>query len=89
MPPAASITWVIFTNELIEGICGDLGEKVRIWRLPEGQMLFASRLGDWLHLPLNSLRMQKLTENYVVSNVKIKAALGMTEMPVRAKDGSV
>ena len=34
-----------------------------------------------------SLRMQKLTENYVVSNAKIKAALGMKEMPVRAKDG--
>ena len=28
-----------------------------------------------------------LTENYVVSNAKIKAALGMKEMPVRAKDG--
>jgi len=31
--------------------------------------------------------MQKLTENYVVSNAKIKAALDMKEMPVRAKDG--
>lgn len=31
--------------------------------------------------------MQKLTENYVVSNAKIKAALGITQMPVRAKDG--
>lgn len=64
-----------------------MGEKVRIWRVPEGLMLFASRVGDWLHLLLNSLRMQKLTENYVVSNAKIKAALGMTEMPVRAGDG--
>lgn len=75
------------TNELIEVICRALGKKARIWRVPEGLMLFASRVGDWLHLPLNSLRMQKLTENYVVSNAKIKAALGMTEMPVRAKDG--
>jgi hypothetical protein len=31
--------------------------------------------------------MQKVTENHVVSNAKIKAALGMTAMPVRAKDG--
>ena len=46
-----------------------------------------AKMGDVLHLPLNSLRMQKLTENYVVSNAKIKAALGMKEMPVRAKDG--
>ena len=75
------------TNELIEVICSALGKKARIWRLPEGLMLFASREGDWLHLPLNSLRIQKLTENYVVSNAKIKAALGMARMPVRAKDG--
>ena len=31
--------------------------------------------------------MQKLTENYVVSDAKIKAALGMKDMPVRAKEG--
>lgn len=33
--------------------------------------------------------MQKLTENYVVSNAKIKAALGIEQMPVRAKDGLI
>lgn len=75
------------TNELIEVICSALGKKAHIWRIPRGLMNGAARLCDWLHLPLNSLRMQKLTENYVVSNAKIKAALGMTEMPVRAVDG--
>lgn len=75
------------TNELIEVICSALGKKAHIWRIPRGLMNGAARLGDWLHLPLNSLRMQKLTENYVVSNAKIKAALGMEEMPVRAVDG--
>ena len=54
MLPAVSIIGGIFTSELMEGICGALGEKVRIWRLPEGLMLFASRVGDWLHLPLNT-----------------------------------
>ena len=46
-----------------------------------------SGLRSYGGLPLNSQRMQKLTENYVVSNAKIKAALGMKQMPVRAKDG--
>ena len=36
---------------------------------------------------LNPDRLQKLTENYVSSNAKIKKALGVDRMPVRAKDG--
>ena len=75
------------TNELIEVICSALGKKARIWNIPCGLMNGIAKIGDVLHLPLNSQRMQKLTENYVVSNAKIKAALGMKEMPVRAKDG--
>lgn len=75
------------TNELIEVICGALGKKAHIWKVPKGVMNGLAQLGGWLHLPLNPLRMQKLTENYVVSNAKIKAALGIRQMPVRAKDG--
>ena len=75
------------TNELIEVICSALGKKAHIWNIPRGLMNGVAKIGDVLHLPLNSMRMQKLTENYVVSNAKIKAALGMKEMPVRAKDG--
>ncbi len=75
------------TNELIEVICSALGKKAHIWNIPRGMMNGMAKVGGWLHLPLNPLRMQKLTENYVVSNAKIKAALGMKEMPVRAKDG--
>ena len=66
-----------------------MGKKAHIWRLPKGLMNGIARLGGWLHLhfALNPLRMQKLTENYVVSNAKIKAALGIEQMPVRAKYG--
>ena len=75
------------TNELIEVICSALGKKAHIWNIPRGLMNGFAKIGDVLHLPLNTQRMQKLTENYVVSNAKIKAALGMKQMPVRAKDG--
>ena len=44
-------------------------------------------LGGLLHLPLNEERLRKLTENYVVSNAKIKEALGIEHMPVTAKEG--
>jgi hypothetical protein len=45
-----------------------------------------ARFGDFLKLPLNSERLQKLTESYVVSNDKIKAALGKS-LPISSKDG--
>ena len=75
------------TNELIEEICKSLGKKAHIWRLPKGLMTGIAKLGGWLHLPLNPDRLQKLTENYVSSNDKIKAALGVEKMPVDAREG--
>lgn len=77
----------VSTNELIEIICEAMGKKVHIWRIPRGLMEGVAKLGGWLHLPLNPERLQKLTENYVSSNKKIKAALGVEKLPVRAKDG--
>jgi len=75
------------TNELIEEICKSLGNKARIWRLPKGLMTGIAKVGGFLHLPLNPMRLQKLTENYVSSNAKIKAALGVDKMPVDARAG--
>lgn len=75
------------TNELIEEICKSLGKKAHIWRLPKGLMIGIAKVGGWLHLPLNPDRLQKLTENYVSSNAKIKAALGVDRMPVDAREG--
>jgi len=75
------------TNELIEEICKSLGKKAHIWKLPKGVMIGVAKIGGALHLPLNSDRLQKLTENYVSSNEKIKKALGVAKMPVDARTG--
>ena len=75
------------TNELIEEICKSLNKKAHIWKLPKGLMTGIAKIGGWLHLPLNPDRLQKLTENYVSSNAKIKAALGVEKMPVDAREG--
>lgn len=77
----------VSTNELIEIICSSTGKKARIWRIPRGLMEGMAKVGGWLHLPLNPERLQKLTENYVSSNAKIKKALGISQLPVRARDG--
>lgn len=75
------------TNGLITVICKALGKKARIWYLPKGLMNGMAKVGDGLHLPLNSERLTKLTEDYVVSNAKIKKALGIDKMPMRAEEG--
>ena len=75
------------TNELIEEICKSLGKKAHIWKLPKGLMTGIARIGGWLHLPLDPERLRKLTENYISSNAKIKAALGIERMPADAREG--
>lgn len=75
------------TNELIEVICASLGKNAHIWKLPKRLMLGVAKVGGWLHLPLDMERLRKLTENYISSNAKIKASLGIEHMPVKARDG--
>ncbi|MEA4918568.1 NAD-dependent epimerase/dehydratase family protein [Proteiniphilum sp.] len=75
------------TNELIGLISESVGKKPHIWKLPKGWMNAMAGVGGALHLPLNKQRLQKLTENYVVSNKKIKQALAIDRMPVPAREG--
>lgn len=75
------------TNELIALMCEAMGKEPHIWKMNRKMMEGCAGLGTLLHLPLNTERLRKLTENYVVSNEKIKLALGIDRMPVRAADG--
>jgi nucleoside-diphosphate-sugar epimerase len=74
------------TNELIKMIALAKGKKARILYLSQNLIKLLSRVGDSLKLPLNSERLQKLIENYIVSNSKIKEALGK-QFPVSSKEG--
>ena len=75
------------TNELIGIMCEVMGKKPHIWKMNKRVMEGCAGLGTLMHLPLNTERLRKLTENYVVSNAKIKAALGIDKLPVTAKEG--
>ena len=77
------------TNELIGIMCEAMGKKPHIWKMNKRVMEGCAGLGTLMHLPLNTERLRKLTENYVVSNAKIKAALGIDKMPVTAKEGLI
>ena len=48
---------------------------------------FLANVGDLIKLPLNTERLTKLTENYVVSNEKVKKALGIEGLPLSVEQG--
>ena len=75
------------TNELIALIAQSVNKSPRIWKLPKRFINSLATVGGALRLPLTKERLQKLTENYVVSNEKIKKALGIDKMPVSAEEG--
>ena len=77
----------VSTNELIKIIAISSASAGQIWNLPKKITSGIARLGDVLHLPLNSETLKKLTESYVVSNQKLKTALGINQLPLSAEDG--
>jgi nucleoside-diphosphate-sugar epimerase len=74
------------TNEVINIIAESKGKKAIILNLNTTSIKFLSRLGDFLKLPLNSERLRKLTESYVVNNSKLIDALGKP-FPISSKEG--
>ncbi|KIO54187.1 NAD-dependent epimerase/dehydratase family protein [Flavobacterium hibernum] len=76
----------ISTNQLIKYLGETLEKKNRIIYLSQGIIHFISRLGDKLNLPLNTERLEKLTESYIVSNEKIVKAIGKS-LPVSVEAG--
>lgn len=74
------------TNELIELIAESTNRKARIFPIPKKLINTIAKIGDNLHLPLNTERLDKLTENFVVSNEKIVKAIGKP-LPVSAENG--
>jgi nucleoside-diphosphate-sugar epimerase len=74
------------TNDLIKFIAESKGKKYHIWNVSKYIINFLSNLGDFFNLPLNSERLNKLTESYIVSNNKIITAINKP-LPLSAKEG--
>jgi nucleoside-diphosphate-sugar epimerase len=75
----------ISTNELTTLIRESMGKKPLSMKIPRGLIKFMFRCGDWLHLPINTQTLNKLTDDYIVSNAKLKSELGVP-LPVSARD---
>ena len=77
------------TSDIAQLINQSLGKSNRIWNIPKAVIIVLARIGDLIHLPLNSDRLRKMTESYVVSNRKIKAATQIEALPLNAYSGLV
>lgn len=77
----------LLTNELVRIIANVSGKKEKLWKLNAQLISGIAKIGDFTKLPLNSERLKKLTESYVVSNTKVKNALKISSLPVSAEEG--
>jgi nucleoside-diphosphate-sugar epimerase len=75
------------TTGVIKIIADTAGAKTRLWHISPGLIKKLAAVGDKIKLPLNSERLKKLTESYVVANHKIKKALHVTHLPVSTSQG--
>ena len=76
------------TNEIISLISNSNNQKPIIFNLSPFIVKFIAKIGDIIPLPLNSERLKKLTESYMVSNEKIKKYIAK-ELPLTTKQGVI
>jgi nucleoside-diphosphate-sugar epimerase len=76
------------TNELINLLGQALQKPPRLFKISPSIIKALAKAGDRLHLPLTTERLHKLTENFVVSNQKIKLAL-KKDLPLSAREGII
>jgi nucleoside-diphosphate-sugar epimerase len=76
----------ISTNSLISLIAKSINKKGKIFNISPSIINLIAKFGDIIKLPLNSERLGKLTQNYIVSNHKLLNAIGK-ELPMNAIDG--
>ncbi|CAH0334866.1 N-acetyl-alpha-D-glucosaminyl-diphospho-ditrans, octacis-undecaprenol 4-epimerase [Flavobacterium sp. CECT 9288] len=77
----------VSTNRLVEIIAEVSGKKAHLLKIPKVLITTGAKIGDKIKLPLNSETVKKLTENYRVSNDKIKKAIGIENLPISASEG--
>lgn len=78
----------ISTNEIMSLMGEVMGKKVTELSLPQFVIALIAKCGDVLPLPINSDKLQKLTENYRVSNTKLVTSLNK-QLPMTLKEGLV
>lgn len=74
------------TNEVVTLLAEAQNRSPRLLHIPQNIIRVVAKIGDKLRLPLTTERLQKLTENFVVSNDKIKSVL-KRDLPLSTREG--
>ncbi len=76
------------TAEVVTLLAQSLNKSPLLLNIPESLIKGLAKIGDKIKLPLNTERLGKLTENYIVSNKKIKEVL-KKNLPLSAREGLI
>jgi nucleoside-diphosphate-sugar epimerase len=76
------------SNQIIHLISSMEGKKILIINIPKYIIHFFSKIGTLLNLGFNESSLSKVTNNYIVSNEKLKAAL-KKELPFDASENMI
>lgn len=74
------------TSEVVNILSAAINKKPKLWKISPQLIRTIAKFGDALNLPLTTERLNKLTESYVVSNQKIKKAIGK-DLPLTSRKG--
>ena len=76
------------TNEIVALMAKSNNKKTIIFNVYPFIIKIIAKIGDVIPLPLNSERLKKLTESYMVSNEKLKKYIGK-ELPLTSRVGII
>jgi nucleoside-diphosphate-sugar epimerase len=76
----------ISTRRVVELIYSVLNKKPKIYSIPKPIVRNLAKMGDRFRILINTERLSKLTQNFIVSNTKIKNELSL-ELPVKTEEG--
>lgn len=79
----------ISTNEIISVIKKIENKSILNLSFPKLIVEGVAKIGDFIPIPLNSIRLKKLTSDLTVSNQKIKLALDINQLPLSAEEGII
>jgi nucleoside-diphosphate-sugar epimerase len=74
------------TNKVVALAGEGVQKKVLFWKVPKGLWFLLAKLGDVLPLPINTERLEKLTQNAVVDASPLMKQIGQP-LPLQAVEG--